>query len=176
MWAQFTVQVIRASPKKPFSCCKWTALLLILKQPLCWWFGNEQTEHWLCLPSLEVDASKQAKNWVSSQSHTTHVQRTHWGTTCSSAVGTSAALQGLPQLTSKDLVVNSPTHRQQQHGAARSRRIHSRGSNLWVGAFLHLSYWVTEVQKDFYPKYLKLTWTHTSSPDSTDAKESWGSA
>ena len=97
-WAQFTIQVTTASPKQPFSCCEQTALLLILKQLLCWWFGNEQTEHWLCLPSLEVDSSKQAKNWASSQSCGTYARSTHQGTTCSSAAGASAALQGLPQL------------------------------------------------------------------------------
>lgn len=71
----------------------------------------------------------------------------------------------------KDLVVSSPTSCWQQPGATSSQKIHSRGSYLWLGAFFHLPHWVAEVQKGFYPKCLKLTWTHTSSPDSTDVTQ-----
>lgn len=168
-WAQVTVEEIKTSPKKPFTCSEWTAFLLTLKQQLCWWVGMEQTKHWLCFPSLEVDASKQAKTWVSSQSCTPYVQ----GPPSSSAAGASTALQELPQLTSgrTSWSAHLPAAGNKLVPQGHIGHTLQRGSKLWVGAFFYLSHWVAEVQKGFYPKCLKLTWIHMSSPDSTDVTQ-----
>lgn len=163
-----TVKEIKTSGNKPFTCSEWRAFLLTLKQQLCWWVGKEQIKHWLCLPSLEADASKQAKTWVSSQSCTPYIHSIHQGSPaaqlqvpaqlCKSCH--SSPHEGSRGQLTYQLLATNWCHKVTQD-------THSRGSERWVGAFFHLPHWVAEVQKGFHPKCLKLIWTHTLSPDST---------
>lgn len=97
--AQSTVQVVTASPKKPFSCCESTASFLILKQPLCWWFGNDQTP---ALPSIPRSRCQRTSKKLRVFPVLHYMYPGHpWGITWNSATGAGTALRGLPGLISK---------------------------------------------------------------------------
>lgn len=129
------------------------ASFLTLKQELCWWVGKEQTKHWLCLPTLEVDASKQGKTWVSSQSCTPYVHSLHQGSP-------AAQLQVPAQLckschsSPQEGPCGQLTYQLLCHTVTQDK--HSRGSKLWAGAFLHLPHWVADVQKRLLSKMSKV--------------------